>query len=705
MEQIAQFAISLVRGAGIFGYWFAFLAAFAETLLVVGLLLPGSALILLMGVLAGQGYLDLGDLLGFAIAGAVLGDNVNYWLGRRYGRRWLRQQRWLLKAENLRKAEDFFRRHGGKSVFFARFVPSLKEVVPFIAGMAHMRSASFMLWNLVGAVGWALQWVLPGYVFSQSLVLAHVWLSRIGILILIFIVLVTLLYGIRWLVLRYGTGGFRFVVSILHSITTAIRLNPDVAEWANRHPRLTAFLKRRLDSSQLRGIPLTVVAIAMGYLLLLFGGLVEDLLTREAIVTLDVRVNSLLATLRTPVLNRAFYFVTTLANWQFVVAGLCGASLILWWLNRSRLVLPMLIASASAQGLAYLGKFAFQRPRPAFALLEQAGHAFPSGHASISIAFYGFLCFAALQRCGTWQARVNWVFAAVTLALIIGFSRLYLGVHYLSDVLAGYVVGGLGLLLGIAFVYAGWPGLALPSGFPRLKPVVLKLLAGMNISLWMGILVYANLHPPRDLTATPKSPPTKVVVGPSSAISLSGDVYLISATGYRRAPVNLVFVAADFQQLQACLKSAGWRTASPVGLGAVIGAYFDVIQHRANPSAPLSPWFWRDRPQDTGWVLPDTPSSVFARRTLRIWSTPYKTGNSSAVFVATTGHERLPPRHLIPVQDPLFDSAGTYLSSQLLSRGLASKSDRIAFPSNLAKPRPGLVYEGNISVITLAGCR
>ena len=143
MEPLTQPLIALVNDTGVFGYWFAFIAAFAETLLVVGLLLPGSALILLMGMLAGQGYLDLGDLVGFAVAGAILGDNANYWLGRRYGRRWLSQDRWFFKTEHLHKAEDFFRRHGGKSVFLARFVPSLKEVVPFIAGMAHMRRAPF----------------------------------------------------------------------------------------------------------------------------------------------------------------------------------------------------------------------------------------------------------------------------------------------------------------------------------------------------------------------------------------------------------------------------------------------------------------------------------------------------------------------------------------------------------------------------------
>lgn len=85
MEHFTQAVLALVRDTGVVGYWIALFAAFAETALVVGLLIPGSSFLLLMGVLAGQGVLDLGDLLAFAAVGAVLGDNINYFLGRKYG--------------------------------------------------------------------------------------------------------------------------------------------------------------------------------------------------------------------------------------------------------------------------------------------------------------------------------------------------------------------------------------------------------------------------------------------------------------------------------------------------------------------------------------------------------------------------------------------------------------------------------------------
>src|SRR5512139_660609 len=115
------------------GYWVAFFAALLETALGIGLLLPGSTLLLLLGALSASGYLDFGGLLWFGVAGAVLGDNFNYWLGQRYGSRWTRGGVWFLTAGHFEQARRFFDRHGARSVFLARFIPSLKEIAPFVA--------------------------------------------------------------------------------------------------------------------------------------------------------------------------------------------------------------------------------------------------------------------------------------------------------------------------------------------------------------------------------------------------------------------------------------------------------------------------------------------------------------------------------------------------------------------------------------------
>lgn len=703
MEHVTQVVMTLVRDMGLLGYWVAFFAALAETLMVVGLLLPGSSFLLLMGVLSGQGVLDLGDLLIFAIAGATLGDNINFYLGRKYGQRWLSQERWFLKAEYLSKAEGFFERHGGKSVFLGRFVPSVKELMPFIAGMGQMGRGSFLVWNLLGAIGWALQWILPGYIFSQSLALAHAWLSRVGVLLVVLIALFALLYLIRWLVIRYGADGLRLAKSVSCSVVEAISSNPDVAAWSARHPRLIAFLKRRLDSSRLRGLPVTLVVLAMGYVLLLFGGLVEDLLVKEAVVAADVRVDSLIASFRTPVLNHLFYGITTLGNPRVVILAMVLCASVLWWRRCARFIVPMLASAGFADALTTLGKFALHRARPLHGLIEPGGYSFPSGHATISVAFYGFLFFILVHFSRGWRTRVNLVFVALLLALAIGFSRLYLGVHFLSDILAGYLVGSLGLLLGVAMSYTGWSGVHLHIHRLRTPKVLPPLVTVLVALTWSAVVIQSNLQPPFLGLTAEKPLASSQYEKPVQLFANANSEYAISVAGVRKAPINLVF-QADPAVLTSCLQASGWHRAAPTDWGSVILAYRDAFLHRQNPAAPLAPWFWHDNPQTQQWSKPDGKDQVFDRHFLRIWQTPYYTPSGLGVYAASAGHEQLPAWHLVPQPDMAFDSTRKALVGQLRAAGGVVSALALTLPARRDSAGSGLVYEGERSLVTLKAC-
>lgn len=129
----------------IIGYWVALLAALLETTIGIGLLLPGSTIILFMGVLSAKGYFDLGDLLWFTVIGAILGDNINYFLGKKYGSKILSKNFWFIKPAHFKKGSGFFKNHGSKSIFIGRFIPSLKEMIPLIAGAFGMKRLPFMV--------------------------------------------------------------------------------------------------------------------------------------------------------------------------------------------------------------------------------------------------------------------------------------------------------------------------------------------------------------------------------------------------------------------------------------------------------------------------------------------------------------------------------------------------------------------------------
>ena len=385
-ELINQMLPSIEHFRG-WGYWIVFFAALLETTIGIGLFLPGSTIILFFGALSARGYLDTGDLIWFAVIGAVLGDNINYYLGRRYGTRWIEKGFWFLNSSHIEKARHFMDAHGAKSVFLGRFIPSVKELVPFIAGSVRMNKRRFMFWNVLGAVGWGFEWILAGYIFAQSLNLAELWLSRAGLLLALLLMLSVLLYFLKWLVIKKGKQFFIIAVSLGGAIKEAVINNEHVVLWMQKHPRTIAFLKARLDTTVFSGLTLSILTLTFIYVLALFFGVVEDLITSDPIIAADIRIANLFFVLRTDVLTNIFTWITLLGKSQ-VILGFIAVSVVLLWLWRKNYyILSLFIAVTGSEAFTYLGKLAFHRPRPEQAVYAEHSFSFPSGHATIAVAF------------------------------------------------------------------------------------------------------------------------------------------------------------------------------------------------------------------------------------------------------------------------------------------------------------------------------
>ena len=168
-----RYLLALVSDYGTWVYLLLFLIVFAETGLVVTPFLPGDSLLFAAGAIAAVGRLDVRIVIVVLIAAAVLGDAVNYTVGRIAGGRILRAvetnprwRRWLNPA-HVARAHDFFERHGGKAVVMARFVPIVRTFVPFVAGVAAMSYPSFTFYNVAGAITWVGLCVGGGYVFGN----------------------------------------------------------------------------------------------------------------------------------------------------------------------------------------------------------------------------------------------------------------------------------------------------------------------------------------------------------------------------------------------------------------------------------------------------------------------------------------------------------------------------------------------------------
>lgn len=139
----------------------AFLVIFAESSLVF--FLPGDSFILVAGILASQGVLNLWELMGLMLLGAVLGNNFGYYLGKRFGMRFFKKEAKLFSHENLAKTEAFYHKHGPITIILARFTPIVRTIAPILAGVAKMNYRKFFFYNIAGAIIWVAGLGLLGY--------------------------------------------------------------------------------------------------------------------------------------------------------------------------------------------------------------------------------------------------------------------------------------------------------------------------------------------------------------------------------------------------------------------------------------------------------------------------------------------------------------------------------------------------------------
>jgi len=241
-----------------------------------------------------------------------------------------------------------------------------------------------------------------------------------------------------------------------------VRHEADVRHrWAEfaEHPRVTAlhtriapqiaFLQARLSPAGFLGLDVTIGAIILIGASWIFGKIAEDVVTGDPLTAVDREIAVWLHLHATPTLTEAMKFISLLAAWP-VVTSICLFMVLYFVRERSRYPLLTLMLTIPI-GMLMNGmlKYAFHRSRPAWddPILMIESFSFPSGHAMAATLLYGFLTAFVVRNVQAWRWRVLAVLSAGLLVVLIGFSRLYLGVHYLSDVLAGMAAGAAWLAL------------------------------------------------------------------------------------------------------------------------------------------------------------------------------------------------------------------------------------------------------------------
>jgi undecaprenyl-diphosphatase len=407
----------------------------------VGFVFPGEIAVILGGVAASRGTVPLWAVIAAAVSGAIIGDSVGYLVGRRWGTHLLHGTLGRLPVirthldKHLDSARAYVQRRKGSAVFFGRFTAALRVLVPGLAGISEVHYPTFLVYNVAGGALWGAGFAVLGYAAGASYHRVERIASQAGLILLG--VIVAGLIASR-LLRRFAARS-----PGLKAVGDRLAATPPLAWVRRRFPAQVAWGRRRLDARSPRGFWLTFTVAAGALAAWAFGGLTQDVVGHDDAALADPHVTAWVIAHRTGWLTSALQVLTWLGSTAFIIP--IGLATGLYFVIRRRDWRPVALltaAVAGAVGLYNIVKPLVGRPRPPAAIRigHYSGAAFPSGHATQSVAFYAMLAIVLGAGLSIRRRALLWS-AAALVVLIVGASRIYLGAHWLTDVLAGYALG------------------------------------------------------------------------------------------------------------------------------------------------------------------------------------------------------------------------------------------------------------------------
>ena len=539
-----------------------FLIAFLDSLVVVGIVVPAMPLLFAVGALIGLGHVDGPYAIACAAAGAFSADTLSYWVGRRWGPGM--RQVWPFRRypQLIDRGELLFRRHGVKSILVARFVGAVRPFVPAIAGMLRMRLRRYLPVSAVAAVAWAALFLAPGWIFGASYdavaaVADRLALVLVALLAVLALVWASVLYTYRWFDSRAN-----------ELLARAIR-------WARARPRLGRFAEALIDPRRPESPSLAILAVLLIGIGWAWFALLTTVLMRGEALAIDQNVYGLMTTLRNPLADRLMAGLASIGDAAVLVPAAGLAMIWLAWRRRWMAVTHWLAAVGFGVALTALLEAVISMPSPPTA---HGGFGFPSMTVTMTTITFGFFAILIARelpgRSRVWPYLVSGIVATT-----VGFARIYLGAHWLSD-----VVGG--MLLGIVWLLV--LGLAYRSHVNRsfwMRPLaVIFYLTFTAVALWHAPRavdpMLANLAPP---------PPTATLT--------TADWW---DQGWRTLPPQRnerdralrwpldVQVAGPLQPLKAHLEARGWAAQPQADWIATLGLLDDDINPAEQPVLPAT---------------------------------------------------------------------------------------------------------------------
>ncbi|MDD5251309.1 MAG: LssY C-terminal domain-containing protein [Patescibacteria group bacterium] len=479
---------------------------------------------------------------------------------------------------------------------------------------------------------------------------------------------------------------FRLIKSVCQSAWRgASRGVAHDAEWRHflaRHPRLVKFIRRRLTSDEEFGLYLTIGTVVAAFFVYLFFGVTVDFIGPQPILQSDLNIINLLQVLRGPAFNRVMLLVTDLGEWPVVFAGVAAVGAVLALDRRRYALMALIVSVAGAEVFAWLVGWIIQRPRPELVnvLVHTHGSSFPSSHTLVSVAFYGLLTYFLFRKIRHRLLRWLTVVAGAALVMTIGFSRVYLGAHWPSDVFASYAAGA-------AWLTALITTLEIRRRYRHRDPAPIlsrrRLMAYAAVAgaLWSGFfLAYFVSHPLQAVTDEEQAAsfylaPEEISTRLFTELPRQSE----SITGATKEPINVIMVGTR-EQVNKAFTDAGWMLTDRINPKSFCRMLAAGLTNGPYPTGPGIPAFWNGRPNDFAYEQSTLRQTIRERHHVHFWSTPFVTTGERRVWVGTAHYDKglklksslFVPAHSI---DPAVDKEREKTTNDLAATGNVEKTN------------------------------
>lgn len=686
-----------------------FLLGFAESLPFIGLLFPGAILFLLAGAIL---WIHDGNVLGamlLAAIGSMIGDIVSFEYGRRRNRAYARRK--LLLAQ-IARADVFLKRHAHLGILLGRLRGALRPMVSLSSGRAGARRLTYYPQAALGIVLRVSLCIMSGYTAMIALRTAFLWIARSESFLLALLLTILLAFGLwKWAV-RRGKRALTIFTSLVHtSVQDALRQR-NVKRWMRRHPWIERRVRRGVAPRGFFGLTFTLIVLAIAECVVLLWHIAFNYLTNGPLVTLDMNTANLILAFRNPELLRGFYAITLLGGDQMVLGVATLFTLVLWLKRNNILVFTLWLNLALTTIATWEAKLLFARARPGalYASMTEFFYAFPSAHAAYAVSLYGFTAWIALRGRGSWRRKMSILFGATTCVLLIDMSRVYLGVHYVSDVLAGNLLGIITLLLSICV--GEWLKHRRLAVGDNVSSRTFNVMTVSCIALACGLIL--TIRFPSGTASILAAPdiPVQTADMPTLLKRNSLPQFTETLTGARQEPISLMIVAPSQECIQEQFAKAGWAGADALSPMSLYRGLRTAILNEPYPTAPMTPSFYDGKPHDVGLQKSTQEPTVRIRHHARLWPTPLVTP-AGRIFVGTAsldtnikwGGWKIGLTHAI---DPNIDEERDGIALDLFRSGVLASDDLLPFVGPIiGKNFTGDTFttDGKIAVLELKPCR